>query len=270
LREIAKIGVADAALLNLKTGVLKGNTGSLLIDQSLVSQISFIREGEFRETTGKPTLKLIGNLETIDGSRLNLAQRTKIVKSKGITSADIIQSFLNAEKVKNPDEYIAQVAWESSAFLPIYYFLHLANLEINQAIEFLSSQKSTNQAKAKIIARLNLDNSLELGLPNKKNSNGLRKLAIRDKLLAKEIDVGKLDSDLVDLLDMIRTIQKNDLSLGYIRKLLSEIYSRNFASCDQSINDRIRRAICYVDLIYFKTNVHKPPQRTPGTSDSLQ
>lgn len=252
LKEIARIGVTDAALLNLKTGVLKGTANSLLIDQSLISQISFIREGEFRETTGNPTLKLIGNLETVDGSRVHLNQRPNIIKSKGITSADIIQSFLNADKVKNPNEYIAQVAWESSAFLPIYYFIHLANFEIDQAIECLSTQKSTSPAKAKIIERLKLDKSLELALPSKNSDKGLRKLAMREKLLAKEIGDITSESELVDLLGMVRTIQKKDLPLSYIRKLLSGIYSRNFAIRKQSINDYIRRAICYIDLIHFK------------------
>ncbi len=252
LKEIARIGVTDAALLNLKTGVLKGSVGSLLIDQSLISQISFIREGEFNETVGKPTLKLIGNLETFDGSRPNLDQRHHIIKSKGITSADIIQSFLNAEKVKNSPEYIAQVAWENSAFLPIYYFIHLAKLKIDQAIDCIDAQKSTSPAKAKAIERLRDDRSLGLKMPSRKNNKGLRKLVVREKLLAREISENITGSELTDLLDMIQTIQKSDLPISYIRKLLLGIYSRNFAIQNQQINNKIRRAICYVDLVHFK------------------
>jgi hypothetical protein len=66
VQNIARIGVREAGIFNLKTGEVKGTNGSFLIDESLLSQLSFIKEGEFSEVKGKPTLKLLGNLRPID------------------------------------------------------------------------------------------------------------------------------------------------------------------------------------------------------------
>jgi hypothetical protein len=55
-----------------------------------------------------------------------------------------------------------------------------------------------------------------------------------------------------DLLDMVRTLKKTDLPLTYLRQLLLEIFERNFAKQEQSVNDKIRRAIGYVDWLHFQ------------------
>lgn len=252
LKEIARIGVADAALLNLRTGSLKGTGGSVLIDHSLLPQISFIREGEFNQTKGKPTLKLIGNVEAIDGKPIGSA-RVQVVKSKGIRSSDIVLSFLNSENVKNPSDYLSQIAWEASAFLPVYYYLHLARLNLSQAIALIEEQASTSPAKHKLLKRLNSSDPLGLSVPVRTNKNGQRKLVAREKLLGGTAKDSVNDIELSDTLDMIRTINKNDLSLGYLKKLLLGIFNRNFARHNQETNDRIRRAVCYIDSIHFKS-----------------
>lgn len=251
LKEIARIGVADAALLNLRTGSLKGTGGSILIDHSLLPQISFIREGEFNQTKGRPTLKLIGNVEAIDGKPIGSA-RVQVVKSKGIRSSDIVISFLNSENVKNPSDYVSQIAWEASAFLPVYYYLHLARLNLSQAIALIEEQASTSPAKHKLLKRLNSSDPLGLSVPVRTNKNGQRKLVAREKLLGGITKDSVNDIELSDTLDMIRTINKNDLPPGYLKKLLLGIFNRNFARHNQETNDRIRRAVCYIDSIHFK------------------
>jgi hypothetical protein len=63
IEKIAKIGVRDAALLNLKSGVLNGSTKSVIIDKALLDQIRFIKEGSFSEREGAPTLRIIGEIK---------------------------------------------------------------------------------------------------------------------------------------------------------------------------------------------------------------
>ena len=41
---------------------MDGKAGSFLIDENLLPQLSFIKEGEFQERSGTPTLKLVGEL----------------------------------------------------------------------------------------------------------------------------------------------------------------------------------------------------------------
>lgn len=57
-------GIENSAVLNLDTGVVEGKTGNFVIDENLLPKISFIKEGEFVETSGSPTLKLIGEVKS--------------------------------------------------------------------------------------------------------------------------------------------------------------------------------------------------------------
>ena len=60
---ILKNGIENSAVLNIDTGQVDGKAGSFLIDEDLLPKISFIKEGEFQETSGAPTLKLVGEIK---------------------------------------------------------------------------------------------------------------------------------------------------------------------------------------------------------------
>lgn len=62
LANIMRFGVENAAVMNLVTGEIDGKAGSFLIDEALLPQISFVKDGEFVEQSGAPTLKLIGEV----------------------------------------------------------------------------------------------------------------------------------------------------------------------------------------------------------------
>lgn len=61
----AKIGVDNVGLLDLRTGAVSGTSGSFLIDESLLPKLRFIQDGHFSETDGEPTLKLIGEVQSM-------------------------------------------------------------------------------------------------------------------------------------------------------------------------------------------------------------
>ena len=252
LKEIARIGIADAALFDLRTGTVKGARGNLVIDESLIPQLAFIRDGEFSETKGKPTLKLIGSVEIGGSTNRTVPGKVQVVKTRGIRATDIIRCFLTAQKVPEPAAYLTQIAWESSAFLPCYYYLRLAGASVEQAIGLIEKEHSTTQAKTKLIARLNGDDALSVMMPAENNANGQRKLAVRKHLLARKVRDNASGKELGDLLDMVRTLKKSDLPLTYLRELLLGIFNRNFAKQDQTVNDKIRRAICYADWLHFR------------------
>lgn len=62
---VIETGPQNAAILDIDKGSLSGVGGNLLIDADLLSKIKFIKEGQFSET-GKPTLKLVGNVQPVD------------------------------------------------------------------------------------------------------------------------------------------------------------------------------------------------------------
>lgn len=59
----SSIDPTNVALMDTLTGEISGQGGTLVIDESLIPKLKFIREGDFSEKKGSPTLKLIGDLQ---------------------------------------------------------------------------------------------------------------------------------------------------------------------------------------------------------------
>lgn len=65
LGEIAKIGLDNVLIIDAKNGkMLSSNNyeNGIVIDESVLSKFKLIKEGQFNEISGDPTLKIIGNL----------------------------------------------------------------------------------------------------------------------------------------------------------------------------------------------------------------
>lgn len=247
LSAIARIGVQDAALFNLKTGEVSGPGGSFLIDETLLDQVAFIREGEFSETKGKPTLRLIGDLRPVGTISIGGGSKPQIIKQKGIRANDIIRAFLRDEKVSDPKGYLTQICYETSSYLPCYWLLELADITLSEANSLIVAEQSTVPSKAKLIERLGSDEKLAAVMPKASNANGRRKLAVRQKLLEKS-SFAKLDKQgLSDVLEMIRTLSGAEVDEKYLKDVLLKIFTQHYANGDSQLTDRIRRAVCYLD-----------------------
>lgn len=65
--KIAKAGPQNAAILDIDKGELsKNNAQILVVDDSLVQGIKWIKEGSFNEKDGAPALKLVGEVQPIN------------------------------------------------------------------------------------------------------------------------------------------------------------------------------------------------------------
>ena len=61
----SSIDPVNVALLDTLNGELSGSGGTVVIDESLIPKLKFIREGDFSQKKGSPTLKLIGDLQAV-------------------------------------------------------------------------------------------------------------------------------------------------------------------------------------------------------------
>jgi hypothetical protein len=254
---IARIGVNDAALLDLRSGRIQGAGGTIVIDERLLSQIAFIREGEFSETKGKPTLKLIGNVQTTNTVNIRTNGVNKSAITYSVHAAEIILSFLKEEEVKDPRLFLTQIARESTAFLPCYYYLKQAKYTISQAIDEVRTVITTSKSQLKLIERLEDDHKLQVHMPSAKSSKGQRKLALRTHLVAGDISE-VAEEELTEILDVVRTLTASEVSSltpVYLKRLLLTIFNKYYAQQNSTINDKIRRAICYIDWLYYAKEV---------------
>lgn len=78
LSNILANGIENFAVLNVQTGQVDGKSGSFLIDEEILPEISFIKEGEFVEKAGSPTLKLVGEVKK--GARVVKTEKEELIK----------------------------------------------------------------------------------------------------------------------------------------------------------------------------------------------
>ena len=153
IKNASKIGIENACLLDLDTGVISGKGGSIVIDNELLSKIAFIKEGEFVEKKGKPALRLIGDIEEVGTGKIIVKESTKKVV-KAIEPTDIINAFLKGTKVDEPLEYLRAICSASSANYPFYFLLQQAACTIEDATEMINENTSRGITKKRLLERL--------------------------------------------------------------------------------------------------------------------
>jgi hypothetical protein len=251
IQKTAKIGADNAAVLDLIDGTLSGPGGTLVIDEQLLHKIRFIREGRFHERDGDPTLRVIGDVQQIAS---NIIQPTRLVnKQVGITTPDIVHAFLDQEAVSSPREFIRQICFEMSAYLPVYYFIHLARLLIADVVELIKDQQSRTQSKKRLLKRLSDD---IVCIPHKHGNDrpaGRKVAEYRQQFLCQSIDTEIPAAELKYALRAVQTLTSVEVNRTrtYMFPLLKNWFDAHYASRDDGIADRLRRTICYLDCVLY-------------------
>lgn len=249
LKEIARVGIQDTGIFDLRSGKVSGTGSHFFIDENLLSQVSFIREGEFNEKKGKPVIKIVGQARSINHSGIEAGSRSQVIRTKGIRAHDIILGFLRSEKIDEPQNYLTQICHENSAFLPFYYLLKQGKISISDATNRVNEEHSTQQSKVKLLERIADDSSLSQVLPSGRNPSSQRKLEVRASILKKTLLDDPNNQYLIDLLIMIRTLHKSEVDENYLKNYLAKLFVRHYAKCEPRVNDEIRRAVCYLDKL---------------------
>lgn len=248
LNRIARIGVRDAVVFDMKSGSASSEGGAFIIDESLLSQLSFIKSGSFSKSSDKPVLKIVGELETV-GSASPIVQQKQIVRTKGIRFADIVLAFLHQKRVGSPIEYVKQICFESSAFLPVYYFIRLSKKSVQEAVDELRPVISRSRAKAKLLERLERRREEFIPLPATDSQKAQTKRELVSMLLKREIAESVAPAELNGIAAAIRSLDRKQVKSlsGYLRRLLRVWFNKNYANVDGTLAGNLRSAICWVD-----------------------
>lgn len=110
LGEIAKIGLDNVLIIDAKNGKMissENYENGILLDESILSKFKLIKEGQFNEILGDPTLKIVGNLsfETESGKYQLSTDYNTILDPNKTHPYRIIDMFnkLVKDKVKTKD-----------------------------------------------------------------------------------------------------------------------------------------------------------------------
>ena len=144
---IADIGTKHAMILDTHRNVLEDGGHSILIDQKLAENLKFIKEGEFNEKLGAPTLKLVGEVApvTVKGPT------TTIVAHAAIFQESILEKFIKQERVDSPIEYIYAGLAQSRMWLPIFYYARMCQKSNKEIAALVDALKVAQKGKKRIL-----------------------------------------------------------------------------------------------------------------------
>lgn len=261
LRKIASIGVENASIFNPDDGTVSGNKGTFVIDSELLSKISFIREGEFQEVSGKsgvPTLKIVGDVEILAAA--GETQRSFSVKKEIISLNDIFEDFLLQKRPNHPELYIKQACHGDTWFVPIYYYASLAGFDIEKTKAVIESQLSTKPAKSHLLKRISSgDKSLFEYIPSLSPSEvQQKKLRFRQFFVSQSFSSDVLDEVSSDkkqmeyALSSIQSLKTEEIKIQYIFPILHEWF-RQWYFCQEARQMRtlFNKAVCHLDKEIF-------------------
>lgn len=252
LNKIARIGVKDVGIFDLKSGLVTGKAGTVLIDEKLLSQISFIKEGHFSETEGDPTLKIIGEVQAISGSSIAIGKQ--IVK-KGIRLEDIVVDFLKEEKVLEPTEYVKQICSENTGYLPVFYYIKLSKKSLADAIKIVEDCAVRSNSRKKLIETLSEGNKFFKELKNTGTDAYIRKKMFMENIKNESVDFRNLlIKDIKYCLQSINSLERKEIKQHkeFICEILLYFFNNYFSKESDIFVDNLKKAICWVDEAVYK------------------
>ncbi|MEG0836244.1 MAG: ATP-binding protein [Christensenellaceae bacterium] len=245
-QKAAQIGVSNAAILDLNSGHLSGKGGTIVLDNQLLQKISFIREGEFVEEKGKPTLRLVGDIQEITHGKVIVTGVTKKVV-RAIEPNDIIESFLNDETTEEPLEYIKRICSATTANYPVYHFIKQSNLSISEILQIVDQTTSRGTAKGKLLERLNGKAIECIKIPVSNTAAATNKKQYREQWLGENLStpINKLNY----CIQAIYLLTPDEILAHkkYICATLLDIFHANYESASSIIASYLRIAICRID-----------------------
>lgn len=245
-KKAVRIGVSNAALLDLNTGSLSGSGGSVVLDGDLLQKIAFIQEGKFVETNGTPTLRLIGDITEISTGKVVVTEASKKV-IRAIEPSDIVRSFLQNQTVDEPLEYVKRICSASSANYPLYFFLQQAKATISDILTLVRETTSRGVAKDRLIERLEGRTVGQVKVPAPNTAAAKKKAQYQQHWLAETMP--DVIEDIGYCVDSIFYLSKEEIAdhQQYIRSIMLKIFNNSYEQAPSVIASNIRKAICRID-----------------------
>ena len=97
VEKIGAAGPSNAAILDTEKSLIEKHQAQILVvDEELATKLSFIKEGEFSEQAGAPTLKLVGDVVPVD--KVDVVKRVKenLTKQYPLSAMELVEAVQTA------------------------------------------------------------------------------------------------------------------------------------------------------------------------------
>lgn len=238
VEKVLQLGPDRLLLADLENGVLGDGKRSIKIDEGLVEQLTFIREGEFSEVEGAPTLRIVGEVRVSGEERIG---------SRGVvTDVNLLENFLKQESLFHPKEYIRFAVEASHAeWLPIFYFAQQAKLRRDDLVTFIRQLGGSVKRREMFMNRAT-GSKLALTVPVGTPALMLTKIAAGDLPQPTTIkDANNVAMAICGLASL------SGLHKSSMFELIGRCYDIVKGQEKGGIISNVRRAACRIDELFF-------------------
>jgi hypothetical protein len=218
-------------------------SGQTLIDEELVKGINFIREGQFDEVDGDPTLKLVGEVKAVN---IQAIGRGKTIP-KAISQENILAAFLNQEDIGQPKEWVFAGISQPRLWLPLFYFVKLSGLTTEEVIAEVAKIATSQKGKRQnVVERM-----------SGKKSAYTKTLTQKARAFSAQIENGVLEvpkslAEIAAFAQGVTGVIKTAATLHDLLKALETCRAIAVATDDGNSLGTVFKAACRVDELFFK------------------
>jgi len=264
LQRMGRIGIENVGILNSISGEVSGREGSFLISEDLLPKIRFIHSGTFVESGGQPALRVVGKAVPINSQ---LVQPNKLVRTP-LHGPDIINAFLLRESVLMPLDYVKQICFEQSHFYPVHFFINQTSTRVEDVIAELEGVDCRVATRSKLILRLKTDEKLICGSLRADSPAGKRRNLILSRLVTKSLTDAECESNLGDFFHSLTHLTRDNADPEFILPLIQRVAMPKYFTLPALVAGYMRKAICHLDLIWYKRSNTKSSHPTTTTQSN--
>lgn len=256
ITKMATVGIGEVSLLNMSNGELLLNNGKakVFIDSETMKEIKFIKEGEFSEKKGAPTLKLIGEVPNVASAVVKKSNTVEKVVPTNITEKYHLLTYLKQTGTQMPLSYIDAYCGFSVKYMPFYYFAYLekeTNAEFNKEKlrnEIVKNKEDCKPGKRYLLGRIDGDDNFEHEVINPNNPNHKTKEDILSLLSNKDTKLKDVSTDNIDIqlkvmLNITNEERIKNLIVPLLRKYTEQYY--------EQYKTLLRKAVSYTDKVLY-------------------
>ncbi len=101
VQKIGAAGPGNAAVLDTERALIRKHDAQVLVvEDQLASKLRFIKEGDFEERFGAPTLKLVGDVRPIDKVEIVKRVRENLIREYPLSAMELAQAVQEASGAK--------------------------------------------------------------------------------------------------------------------------------------------------------------------------
>ena len=245
LTKIATNGIQNIGILDTKSGLLKIDNSSFIIEEKLLHDLKVVDKYS-EKTDGAPALKIVGEI----GEAARIINRNRTIEE-----FEIIQEFLERKGNYDYMSILERIPNFQSFLYPFLLYLNRTNRTIENYKEILLS-KPKYSAQTPFISKM-LDSG-ESWLSKRKQQAPLSAIRERGKKRCKYYNALKERSVVMPIpeenigafCEAFLHADKEDFDLEYLRTKLHETFIASYNKTE--FQKSIREACCALDHLEFK------------------